>query len=313
MAFRKLRSLVSRQAQAAASKETTNIQPSSDDEQPEPTLVCSPRSSATADEVPITVVTNKGCKRKRQISESEGDKGPVTTANEKGCKRKKQNPEIQYNLDPFDLIINYFDKRFEKKEKKLQQPSIKAMEIEYTFKFKHKGNRVVKYKFNEKILQTVQNLSSTLNNADAREAMDLCDDLTVKLKCRNKMIKMADRSVVDWENVAKCETDPIASDSDDGKKTTKRKSKNFKKPTVCVPSQRPSGQQFGIDDEHNGFTPSNQRYFNFRFPLHNFAQNSCLRSVQWSSSFNIRLRDMGFGSGKRRHWRKYCSNSRYRN
>ena len=39
MVFRKLRNLVAQQAQAAASKETANNQPSSDVEQPEPVLV----------------------------------------------------------------------------------------------------------------------------------------------------------------------------------------------------------------------------------------------------------------------------------
>ena len=38
MVFRKLRNLVLRQAQAAASKETANNQPSPDDKQPEPIL-----------------------------------------------------------------------------------------------------------------------------------------------------------------------------------------------------------------------------------------------------------------------------------
>ena len=73
MVFGKLRNFVSRQAQAATSKETANIQPSSDEEQPEPTLVSSSRSLPTADEVPVIVVTNKGRKRKRPISESEGN------------------------------------------------------------------------------------------------------------------------------------------------------------------------------------------------------------------------------------------------
>ena len=62
----------------AASKETANTQPSSDDEQPEPTLVCSPGSSPTALEVTVTVVTNKGNRRKRQVCESEGDEVPAT-------------------------------------------------------------------------------------------------------------------------------------------------------------------------------------------------------------------------------------------
>ena len=132
MVFRKLRNLVSRQAQAAASKETANTQPSSDDKQLEPTLVRSPRSSPTAAEVPVTVITNKGHKRKRQVSESKGDEVPVSTATDKSCKKRRQNPEIQDKSNPFELIMNYFDKRFEGIEKKLQQPSNKNAKMEET-------------------------------------------------------------------------------------------------------------------------------------------------------------------------------------
>ena len=95
MVFGKLRNLVARQVQGAASKETANTQPSSDDEKSEPTLVCSPRSSPTAPEVPVTVVTNKRHKRKRQVSESEGNEVPVSTATDKSCKRRRQNPKFK--------------------------------------------------------------------------------------------------------------------------------------------------------------------------------------------------------------------------
>ena len=148
MVFRKLRNLVVRQAQAAASKETANNQPSSDDEQPEPITVCSPCSLATVAEVPATVVTSKGHKRKRQVSESEADEVAISTAaTDKSGKRRKQNSEIQDSPDPFELMINYFDKRFEGIEKKLQHPSNKNPKIEDTFKFKHKGNRI-QFEFN---------------------------------------------------------------------------------------------------------------------------------------------------------------------
>ena len=90
MVFRKLRNLVVRQAQAAASKETANNQPSSDDKQPEPISVRSPCSLPTAGEVPATVVTNKGYKRKRQVSESEADEVAISTATDKSGKRRKQ-------------------------------------------------------------------------------------------------------------------------------------------------------------------------------------------------------------------------------
>ena len=64
--------------------------------------------------------------------------------------------------------------------------------MEGTFKFKHKGNRI-QFQFNQQILHIVENLSSALNNDDTSETDDLCDDLTAKLKRRNKLIKIADR------------------------------------------------------------------------------------------------------------------------
>ena len=103
---------------------------------------------------------------------------------------------------------------------------------------------------------------------------------------------MTDRSVLAWDNVAEYEADPIASDSDDGKKIrqaenralTKRKSKTSNKLTLRVPSQKPSGQQFGTDGEHNGFTPPIQQNFNFRLPSNSFTQDGYYRRSQWPSS-----------------------------
>ena len=125
----------------------------------------------------------KGNKRKRQVSESEGDEAPATTATDKSCKKRKQNPEIQENPDPVELMINYFDKSFEGIEKKLQEPSNKNAKMEDIFKSKHRGNRV-QFEFNNQILEIVQNLSLALNNNDSSKANNLCDDLTAKLKRR---------------------------------------------------------------------------------------------------------------------------------
>ena len=78
---------------------------------------------------------------------------------------------------------------------------------------------------------------------------------------------MADRSAHGWDTIAEYENDPMASDSDDWKKirqaenraVAKRKTKTFKRLTLRVLSQKPSGQQFRIDGDHNDFTPPNQR------------------------------------------------------
>ena len=127
-----------------------------------------------------------------------------------------------------------------------------------------------------------------MNNDDGSEANGLFDNLTAKLKRRRKSIKMVDKSNLGWENVAKYEAAPIASDSDDLKKIsqsekeviTKRKSKKSNELTLRVPIQTPSAQQFRIDSEYNGFTPPSQRNFNLRFPSNNFNEDGYFRHPQ---------------------------------
>ena len=62
-------------------------------------------------------------------------------------------------------------------------------------------------------MQIIQNLSSTLNNEDASEASNLWNNFAAKLKGRNNLIKMVDRSTI-----AEYEADLILSDSEKGKK-----------------------------------------------------------------------------------------------
>ena len=121
----------------------------------------------------------KTTREKRQVSDSETDEVPIITATDKSGKRRKQNSEIQDSQDPFELMINYFDKIFEEIGKKLQQPSNKNAKIEDTFKFKHKGNRI-QFEFNQQILQIVENISSALSNDDTSKVNGLCGDLTSK-------------------------------------------------------------------------------------------------------------------------------------
>ena len=100
--------------------------------------------------------------------------------------------------------------------------------MEDTFKFKHKGNKE-QFEFKKQVLEFVQNLSSVLNNDDASEASNICDDLRSKLKRRNKLIKMADRSVFVWDTDAEYEVDPITSHSDDGKKIRQAENSEMEK------------------------------------------------------------------------------------
>ena len=111
---------------------------------------------------------------------------------------------------------------------------------------------------------------------------DLCDYLTAKLKRRNKLIKLADRSVLGWDTVTEYEDDPSASDSDDGKKIrqaknralTKRKSKKSNKLILQVPTQKPGSMvNITAPAPHPPHTPSpKQRKSNSRFASNNLPK-----------------------------------------
>ena len=94
MVFRKLRSLVVRQAQAPASKQTANNQPSSDDEQPEPILVRSPCSLPTAAVVLATVVTNTDHKKGRFLKAKQM-KFPSLLLLTKAVKGENETPKLK--------------------------------------------------------------------------------------------------------------------------------------------------------------------------------------------------------------------------
>lgn len=69
---------------------------------------------------------------KQQKFWNKEDQAPGSTDTSKHCKKKRQSFESQGNPNPFDLMINYFDKRFKRLEKKLREPFNTKLKIEDT-------------------------------------------------------------------------------------------------------------------------------------------------------------------------------------
>lgn len=64
------------------------------------------------------------------------------------------NSESQGNPNPFELMIDYFDKRFEGIEIKPQESSNKKLTIENKFNFQQKENKW-EFEFNEQVFYSL--------------------------------------------------------------------------------------------------------------------------------------------------------------
>ena len=135
MVFRKLRNLISRQAQEAASKDTAKTQPWSDGKQPEPVLVCRPRSSPTVVGADQRLSPTKATGEKGKFLKLKEMRLPSLVLLAKVVKGEEKIPKFK------TIIMNYFDKHLKRIDKNLQQQSNKNAEMENIFKFKHKETR----------------------------------------------------------------------------------------------------------------------------------------------------------------------------
>ena len=116
--------------------------------------------------------------------------------------RRSESPTARQRNRLLEDIIDKRLKRVEKKKDKRESS------------FKYKSNQQ-QYEFNEEVLDQLESISlSGRAKKKLRKAMK-------KLKRRNKLIKMVDKSKAGWKLVEEYLTDDVASDEEDDKKIKK--------------------------------------------------------------------------------------------
>ena len=292
-AVSKLRNLASRRTKQQDNTISTETQSVRDDNQR--TLVETPETDEET-QVNTEISQRRGRKRAR---ESESDE------------------EIQAG-DALKLMFNYFDKRFENIETQLldqtKMPPTKKAKKEPEFEFKGKGNKR-QYSFNIDIADDIDVAIQQIKNEDTPAALSTLNDSLTKIKKKNKIIKIVDRSEAGWALAEEYESDPVADDSDDCKRIRQAEQRAIKKRKTKITTRnlqqtssfnRPTNNyQFRNATFGHGYTP---QIIEPRTKIDFQSQNpySYVNPFQQNTFRTPKINDVCLGCGEQGHWRKNC-------
>ena len=228
---------------------------------------------------------------------------------------ESQNRGVQTN-DCSDEIMavflrGYFDKKFNSLKRELSedneaktQSAAKRFKKDSDIEFKYKGNKK-QYMFSLDVIDKAKVATKHFDRKQDDRDFKTLDKIVNDLNTRNKLIRMADKSVPGWNIADEYLTDELASDSDDEKrmrqaearalrkKKAKLESYNLAKSSSSTTSLKASGQT----ESANTFPKRTGR-----------ANRSFRPSFEFEKQQTPRPTDICFGCG---HWRKYCPAQRW--
>jgi len=194
-------------------------------------------------------------------------------------------------------IKGYFDQKFDDIQTKFEEDSLnlaKRFKKEPEQSFRYKGNKQ-QFDFNKSVISELVSLKRLIKAGSVNRASKALDSSISIMEKRNKLIKMADRSVAGWGIVEEYLTDDLASNSDDEKKIkaaetralrkrekTKSKNLNFSRSSSATITKPPDKERFR-NDERTRDRPDDHRSF-----TRQHTPGTC------------------FSCGKQGHWRKDC-------
>ena len=224
----------------------------------------------------------------------------------------------------FELLRNYFDKKFKEQNKQLQQKvtsdtkqlekRLKLNEKKEGASLKFRGNQI-QYSFNIDLMQSLEEIKTLVSEGSISRTTKKINKLITDLKKRNKCIRFADKSPAGWSAVDEYLSDELADNSDDDKrmkaaenralakrKSSKRKIGNQYQsslPSSSTMSQPPQPAHFGV----NHFVP---RPPPPQPPPLDASGRPIFHGYQQQQQRYQKTDSICFACGKPGHWRKDC-------
>ena len=163
-----------------------------------------------------SIIINKRGKKQRRVQ----DKGYVSM-------RSGEQNKL------FDDLRRYFDSKFSEAQKENERLAKKIRTDLH--KLKYRGNQLQLH-FKNSIITQLESITRHIKNNLTKKSLKDTKKRIADLETRNKMIKIADKSLGDWKTVEEYLSDSVANDSDDKRKLRAvesralRKKQNSRKP-----------------------------------------------------------------------------------
>ena len=205
------------------------------------------------------------------------------------------------------LVRTYFDKKFESLKREISDDVTKASKRRKTtdsVDFKYKSNKM-QYNFKSELIEDLHGVVELVNSGSITRSVKKLKNAISDIKKRNKLIRMADRSVAGWRTVEEYKPDDLADNSDDEKKIRTAETRAISKMKKQQPSRQ--GRSFNQNYSASTFTFRPQNQHPPGRPIYSGQNN------QINNQFNYQKRqpkptDICLACGQQGHWRTSCPN-----
>ena len=225
--------------------------------------------------------------------------------------RNEQQASTNTN-EAIENLKTYFDSKFDDIQQQFSKENeklAKRMKTDSKYNFRFKSNQI-QFDFNESNSDKVDTIVKLIKNGSQKRASNLAKSIKEDIEKRNKLLKIADKSIAEWGTADEYLSDDLASDSEDDRKIKAAERRPLQKQNIRRTNQRSSA----TTTKPPPSKPANNQFRNVQQGYTFRGQNTSSATASTTQNDSRRI-SMGpprrtggtyFACGGNGHWRQSC-------